>query len=140
VPVRPHVLPLALVASANPTATLRVILLLRLSVTFGVSHDGTSAEPAEVDFRVIRSHTWYDNIMKQKEKELPEGDSRVTIRVAPEYRTHLQLAALEMGVNQSILVRNAIQEYVERHKQDISPELFARFEHFRQNRERPGML
>jgi hypothetical protein len=111
VPVRPHVLPLV------------------------------RAEHVEVDFRVIRSHTWYDIFMaKQKEKELPEGDSRVTIRVAPEYRAHLQRAALEMGVNQSILVRNAIQEYIEREKEKLSPELFARFEHFRQHRERPGML
>jgi hypothetical protein len=76
---------------------------------------------------------------KQKVKELPE-DSRLTIRVDPEYRTHVQRAALEMGLNQSILVRNAIQEYMERHEKDLSPELAARFRHFRQNRERPNML
>jgi len=88
----------------------------------------------------MRCHAQHDIMAKQKEKELPEGDSRLTIRVAPEYRTHLQRAASEMGVNQSILVRNAIQEYIERNLEDLSPELVAQFKHFRDHRERPNML
>jgi predicted DNA-binding protein len=77
---------------------------------------------------------------KQKVKELPEEDSRLTIRVDPEYRTHVQQVAMEMGLNQSILVRNAIQEYIERREKELSPDLAAFFRRFRHDRKRPNML
>jgi hypothetical protein len=77
---------------------------------------------------------------KRNAKELPEEDSRLTIRVHPEYRTYVQRAAMEMGVNQSILVRNAVQEYMERREKELSPELAAYFRRFRHDRKRPNML
>jgi hypothetical protein len=73
-------------------------------------------------------------------RQVKEEDSRLTIRVDPVYRTHVQRAAMEMGLNQSILVRNAIQEYMERHEKDCSPELAAFFRRFRHDRNRPNML
>jgi hypothetical protein len=47
---------------------------------------------------------------------------------------------MEMGLNQSILVRNAIQEYMERREKELSPELQAFFRRFRHDRNRPNML
>jgi hypothetical protein len=77
---------------------------------------------------------------KQKVKEHPEEDARLTIRVDPEYRNAVQQVAMEMGLNQSILVRNAIQEYMERREKELSPELAGFFRRFRHDRNRPNML
>jgi hypothetical protein len=74
---------------------------------------------------------------KKDENDL---DARLTVRVEPEYRAAFASAALQMGLNQSILMRNAIQEYMERNAGKFSRELAAYFKRFRENRERPGML
>jgi predicted transcriptional regulator len=73
-------------------------------------------------------------------QNVKDQDSRLTIRVDPEYQTHVQRAAMEMGLNQSILVRNAIQEYMERREKELSHELAAFFRRFRHDRNRPNML
>jgi predicted DNA-binding protein len=67
-------------------------------------------------------------------------DARLTIRIDPEYREAVADAARERGINQSILVRNAIQEYIERNERYFSPELFSWFRRWRQNRKRLNMM
>jgi len=73
-------------------------------------------------------------------KNANDVDARVTIRVDPEYRDAMQSAANELGINQSILVRNAVQEYIERHEKFFSPTLFRWFRIWRENRKRSNML
>jgi hypothetical protein len=76
---------------------------------------------------------------KQKTKE-PAEDSRLTVRVHPDYLAAIQLAAKEAGVNPSILARQAIQEYIEQNENKLSPELREFFRRWRQDRKRSNML
>lgn len=67
-------------------------------------------------------------------------DSRLTIRIDPDYQNAVAEAARELGINQSTLVRTAVQEYVERHEKFFSPPLFRFFRVWRQDRKRTNML
>jgi hypothetical protein len=69
-----------------------------------------------------------------------DRDARVTIRVDPEYADAMQKAARELGINQSIMIRLAVQAYIERREKSLSPDLFRRFKLFRENRKRGGMM
>jgi hypothetical protein len=69
-----------------------------------------------------------------------DTDSRLTIRIDPEYGDALDNLAKELGLNKSIVIRKAIQEYVERQERYLSPPLFRFFLKWRQNRNRYGMM
>jgi Ribbon-helix-helix protein, copG family len=78
--------------------------------------------------------------MFMAKENINDTDARVTIRVDPEYREAMQRAAAELGINQSILVRNAVQEYVERNQKHFSAPLFRFFRIWREDRSRMNML
>ena len=67
-------------------------------------------------------------------------DVRVSFRVQPEFRDALQQLAMELGINQSLLVREAIQEYIERNEKHCSPGLFRYFRKWRQDRKRYNLI
>lgn len=75
-----------------------------------------------------------------KDVQDDERDARLTIRVDPDYLLAIQRAAMELGTNQSALLRNALQEYVEKNERHFSPNLFKFFREWRQNRKRMNML
>jgi predicted transcriptional regulator len=77
------------------------------------------------------------NVMAKSNEN--DTDSRLTIRIDPEYSEALDKASKELGLNKSIIIRNAIQEYVERQERHFSPALFRFFLKWRQDRKRYNM-
>ena len=69
-----------------------------------------------------------------------DTDARISFRVDPEYRDALQRLAIELGKNQSLVVREALEQYIERNQKYLSPVLFRFFRLWRQDRKRYNLL